>query len=132
MPDDEINLLDIKRGTVTAPAGCGKTHLIAQAISRHGDKKPILVLTHTNAGVAALRGRLEKAGVPAKAYRLSTIDGWAMRLIATFPKRSGCDPTILKLETSRRLPHNPQGCLRIIEGWPFAGCHHRKLLPIIR
>ncbi|WP_240535726.1 UvrD-helicase domain-containing protein, partial [Bradyrhizobium sp. STM 3809] len=92
-----IDLLDIKRGTVTAPAGCGKTHLIAEAITKAGPSKPILVLTHTNAGVAALRGRLERARVPATAYRLSTIDGWAMRLVATFPKRAECDLKILKL-----------------------------------
>ncbi len=60
----EIDLLEISRGTVVAPAGCGKTHLIADALSRHTGTKPILVLTHTNAGVAALRGRLERAGVP--------------------------------------------------------------------
>jgi len=96
-----IDLLDIKRGTVTAPAGCGKTHLIAEAITKAKPGKPILVLTHTNAGVAALRGRLEKAGVPTKAYRLLTIDGWAMRLVATFPKRADCDPKILKLEDPR-------------------------------
>jgi superfamily II DNA or RNA helicase len=63
MPD----LLAINRGTVTAPAGCGKTHLIAEALKRHGAAKPILILTHTNAGVAALRGRLDKAGVPPRA-----------------------------------------------------------------
>jgi hypothetical protein len=96
-----IDLLDIKRGTVTAPAGCGKTHLIAEAITKGTADKPILVLTHTNAGVAALRGRLEKASVPTKAYRLVTIDGWAMRLVSTFPKSSGCDPNLLKLENPR-------------------------------
>lgn len=93
----EVDLLAIERGTVTAPAGCGKTHLIAEALTRHGGDKPILVLTHTNAGVVALRGRLDSAGVPPTAYRLSTIDGWAMRLISTFPWRSGHDPDLLKL-----------------------------------
>jgi hypothetical protein len=97
MPASEIDLLAIDRGTVTAPAGCGKTHLIAEALTRHSGNKPVLVLTHTNAGVVALRGRLDKAGVPSSAYRLSTIDGWAMRLISTFPARSGHDPDILKL-----------------------------------
>jgi len=97
MPGNNIDILSITRGTVTAPAGCGKTHLIADALTRHSDRKPILILTHTNAGVAALRGRLDLAGVPAKAYQLSTIDGWAMRLISTFPARSGHDPSILEL-----------------------------------
>ena len=97
MPADEIDLLAINRGTVTAPAGCGKTHLIANALARHQEGKPVLVLTHTNAGVAALRERLDRAGAPPKAYRLSTIDGWAMRLISTFPARSGHGSTILNL-----------------------------------
>ena len=51
----EVDLLAIDRGSVTAPAGCGKTHHIAEALTRHGDGKPILILTHTNAGVVALR-----------------------------------------------------------------------------
>jgi len=93
----EIDLRAITRGTVTAPAGCGKTQLIAHALAGHKGNKPILVLTHTNAGVAALRRRLERAGVPTRAYRLSTIDGWAIRLISTFPSRSAHDPKILQL-----------------------------------
>jgi hypothetical protein len=100
MPDSDIDLLAINRGTVTAPAGCGKTHLIAEALTRHGGGKPI-VLTHTNAGVVALRRRLDQAGVPAKAYRLMTIDGWAMRLISTFPTRSAHDPSLLQLTHPR-------------------------------
>lgn len=102
MPDPEIDLLSIDRGTVTAPAGCGKTHLIADAIKKYRGTKPILVLTHTNAGVAALRGRLDKAGVSSCAYRLSTLDGWAMRLISAFPARSELDASILKLSNAQR------------------------------
>ena len=101
MPDNDVDLLSINRGTVTAPAGCGKTQLIAEALTRHGGGKPILVLTHTNAGVVALRGRLDRAGVPARAYRLSTIDGWAMRLISTFPARSAHNADLLQLAHPR-------------------------------
>ena len=101
MQDNDIDLLAIDRGAVTAPAGCGKTHLIAEALTRHCSGKPILVLTHTNAGVVALRGRLDRAGVPAKAYRLSTIDGWAMRLISTFPMRSAHKAELLHLANPR-------------------------------
>jgi len=60
----EVDLLSIDRGSVSAPAGCGKTQVIASALARHAGPKPILVLTHTNAGVMALKGRLTKAGVP--------------------------------------------------------------------
>ncbi|MGY4155644.1 hypothetical protein ACVINW_001486 [Bradyrhizobium sp. USDA 4461] len=97
MADPEIDLLSIEKGAVTAPAGCGKTQLIASALSRHEGRKPVLVLTHTNAGVAALRGRLDRARVTPSKYRLATLDGFAMRLISMFPKRSGHDPTILEL-----------------------------------
>lgn len=93
----EIDLLGVERGTITAPAGCGKTHLIGDALVRHGEAKPILVLTHTNAGVAALRSKLERASVPASRYRLATIDGWAIRLVKTFPSRSGINPATLEL-----------------------------------
>jgi hypothetical protein len=98
MPTDDVDLLGVDRGAVTAPAGCGKTELIAKALIRHNGVKPVLVLTHTNAGLVALRDRLDRAGVRPKAYRLCTIDGWAMRLISTFPKRSAHPPDILKLE----------------------------------
>lgn len=98
----EIDLRAITRGTVTAPAGCGKTQLIAHALVGHRGSKPILVLTHTNAGVAAIRGRLDRAGVPHSAYRLSTIDGWAIRLITSFPLRSGHNPDILQIATPAR------------------------------
>ena len=94
----EIDLLTIRRGTVTAPAGCGKTHLIADALKRHKLASPILVLTHTNAGVVALRNRLSRLGVSSSAYSLATIDGWAMKLVSTFPIRSSIDLNILKLE----------------------------------
>jgi DNA helicase-2/ATP-dependent DNA helicase PcrA len=45
----------------------------------------------------ALRERLDRLGVRSNAYRLFTIDGWAMRLICMFPKRSGHDPALLTL-----------------------------------
>lgn len=93
----EINLFVIDRGSVTAPAGCGKTQLIAETLRAHTQGPPILVLTHTNAGVAALRDRLRRAGVPNAVYRVSTIDGFSMRLIVKFPVRSGHNPQILKL-----------------------------------
>ena len=101
MAEPAPDILAINGGTITAPAGCGKTHLIAEALTRHSEIKPILVLTHTNAGVVALRGRLDRAGVPSRSYRLSTIDGWAMRLISNFPMRSGHDAKILELKTPK-------------------------------
>lgn len=97
----EIDLLAIERGTITAPAGCGKTELIAAAAAAYDGTKPLLILTHTNAGVSALRGRLRRAGIPSSRARVSTLDGWAMRLIAIFPQRSGHAPGLLALRNPR-------------------------------
>jgi DNA helicase-2/ATP-dependent DNA helicase PcrA len=99
---DDIDLLQVAMGAVEAPAGCGKTELIVSALRRHSEPKPVLILTHTNAGVAALRQRLSRHRVPQDRYRLSTIDGWALRVLKTFPARSGIAPTHLDLEHAKR------------------------------
>jgi len=93
----ELDLFPVARGSVTAPAGCGKTQLIADTLALHVGPKPILILTHTNAGVAALKARMQRANIPSSAYRIATIDGFAMRLIGKFPLRSGHNPQILDL-----------------------------------
>ena len=84
-----VDLLTIDKGLVVAPAGCGKTHLITDALQAHTADKPVLVLTHTNAGVAALRQRLSKMSIEKRVYSVVTIDGWALRLATTFPQRAG-------------------------------------------
>src|SRR5258708_39091873 len=75
-----------------------------------------LILTHTNAGAVALRQRLSRNDVPSKLYRVWTVDGWAMRLVSVFSKRSeidlrllllanpGTDYPNIRVEASRLLP----------------------------
>lgn len=77
-----------ERVCLTAPAGCGKTELIARAVG-HRVKGRQLVLTHTHAGVKALRDRLRKLGVPAIYYHVDTIAGWSLRYALAFPGLSG-------------------------------------------
>ena len=84
-------ILESNLGAVVAPAGCGKTHLITEALSIKA-KKPILVLTHTTAGVSALKSRLRRLSVPASNYVVTTIDGWSLRMANSFP--SSCPITI--------------------------------------
>ena len=82
------DVLKAECGHVVAPAGCGKTELIVNTIASPTER-PALVLTHTTAGVAALRHRFKKAGVASANYRLNTIAGWALTLISRFPERAG-------------------------------------------
>lgn len=113
----EDALLTVQCGSVTAPAGCGKTHLIAAALLQHQGRLPVLVLTHTNAGVAALRLRLNKMGVPTSAYRVATIDGFAKRIATSFPRRSGIDPQVLELANPNRdYPAIRSAAITALEG----------------
>lgn len=77
-------VLGSRLGLIVAPAGCGKTHLIADTLNI-SQPKPYLVLTHTTAGVAALKQRLKRQAVPPKNYVVTTLDGWALRLAKFFP-----------------------------------------------
>lgn len=95
----EYDLFSFRLGSVTAPAGCGKTQIIADTLSRHVGSRPVLILTHTNAGVTALRQRMQRGNVPTSAYRVTTLDGFAMRLVSTFPQRSGIAAVTLELRT---------------------------------
>jgi hypothetical protein len=94
----EIDLLSCAFGSVTAPAGHGKTHLIAETLRSAKFPKPTLVLTHTNAGRRALEKRLTDAKVLPTAFRVSTIDSWTIRAATWFPARSGVRPEALRLE----------------------------------
>jgi len=105
----EPDLLTLMRGSITAPAGCGKTQLIADSLRRHSDSKPILILTHTNAGKSALEDRLVKAKTAREAYRVATIDSWAIRLISKFPARSGHDRSIETLNN----PNTDYAAIRV-------------------
>lgn len=83
-------ILEVERGSIVAPAGCGKTHLITEALQVK-NSKPILVLTHTTAGVSALKKRLRRLSVPPSHYVVTTIDGWVLKVLRSFP--SSCPIT---------------------------------------
>ena len=87
MPSDESRALaNSQRGIVIGPAGHGKTYLLAEAVSCSVGRQ--LVLTHTHGGVRAIRGHLERQGVPSAKYLVVTIDGFALRYACAFPTLS--------------------------------------------
>lgn len=69
----EYNLFAFRRGAITTPAGCGKTQLIADTLSQHTGAKPVLILTHTNAGVTTLRLRMQKAAEGSCSFAEATV-----------------------------------------------------------
>ncbi len=91
---DASTVLSNRIGLIVAPAGCGKTQLIVETL-KQPTTKPILVLTHTTAGVAALQSRLINSNVPRSNYHLATIAGWAISLVLKYPTISGINRTFL-------------------------------------
>ncbi|TPG33788.1 UvrD-helicase domain-containing protein [Mycolicibacterium hodleri] len=76
--------------SVEMPAGTGKTQLVAaMAAVAAGSGGTALVLTHTHAGVAALRKRLKAFGVPQKKAHVDTIASWAFELVRHYPDLAG-------------------------------------------
>lgn len=85
---DEVDqLIQAKRAYLVAPAGCGKTHLIARAVARRKQGRD-LILTHTHAGVAALRKKCKELGASTSHHQVETIAGWALKFASAFPKTS--------------------------------------------
>lgn len=74
---------------VVAAAGCGKTELIADAVTSNQGRRQ-LVLTHTHAGVRAILDRLRKKKANPSSFRVDTIAGFALRYAASFPAISKC------------------------------------------
>jgi hypothetical protein len=74
-------------GHIVAPAGFGKTYLIAESTARSVGRQ--LILTHTYAGVNALRRTMRVLGVSDKLYHIDTIASWALRLSLSYSATSG-------------------------------------------
>lgn len=79
---DPSRLAALRLGAVVAPAGHGKTELIANVAAQG---RRALVLTHTHAGVDAIRSRVRRMGLPRDAVVAETIAGWCMRYANSFP-----------------------------------------------
>lgn len=72
-----------ERACIVLPAGCGKTELLATALGHLNGHQ--LILTHTHAGVRAIRQRLDKLGVPLARCRVCTIAAWALEYASLHP-----------------------------------------------
>ena len=75
-----------RKAVVVAPAGCGKTELIADSVGCSRGRQ--LILTHTHAGVDSLRRRLNAKGISSCSYKLETIHSFALRYAAAYPSLS--------------------------------------------
>jgi len=84
-------MLGSTRSFAVAAAGCGKTELLGQLVADQRSGRQ-LILTHTHAGVAAIKKRLADMRVPHDKFHLDTIAGWCLRYGAAYPAISGYHP----------------------------------------
>ena len=78
---------------VVAPAGYGKTHLIAEAVVSFGCACE-LILTHTHAGVDSIRKKILSFKPSKRNFYVETIDGFILRHVQSYPKISNWDGLI--------------------------------------
>lgn len=78
MTREELSqILTRNNAAIIAPAGHGKTEMIVDIVKQSSGKQ--LLLTHTHAGVNALKKRLDRKKVPHDKYSLSTIAGFCTK-----------------------------------------------------
>ncbi|WP_420715609.1 UvrD-helicase domain-containing protein [Cupriavidus sp. D39] len=82
-----LRMLAGPKGAIEAPAGTGKTEQIVVTAAKTPGRW--LILTHTVAGVEAIRRRLKKYSVPDTKAHVETISAWAHRWARAFPSSAG-------------------------------------------
>ena len=78
MSFDCTRFLSQERACLIAPAGYGKTHAIVECLKCLSGR--YLVLTHTHAGVAALRDKMNEADIPSARFELTTISAFGQKI----------------------------------------------------
>jgi superfamily I DNA/RNA helicase len=97
-----LNFLSCNKSLLIAPAGHGKTHSIIECVKLTDEKS--LILTHSNAGVAAIRDKLIKSEVDNSKYQVTTIDGFARTISSSFDRKfSPDDPFSIIIEKAIKL-----------------------------
>lgn len=100
----------VTKGYVIAPAGYGKTHLIALAVRASSNRQ--LILTHTFAGVNSIKTKMTELGVHPSKYQVDTIASWALRLCLAYPNTSGW---VMENPTNKQWNKLYECCINLLE-----------------
>ena len=116
--------LSADKSIVIAPAGYGKTHTIAEAIAAYRGKKKVLVLTHTHAGIASLKKKLDEQHIPSVKYHLDTICSYALALTKTYHINKDEIPT--EAQTSAMFNFAVEHATKILHAKPIKSLLNAK------
>lgn len=76
--------MSAQKSMIIAPAGYGKTYTIVEAVKNYNIDKKVLILTHTHAGVASIRKKLQTNEVPNSKYSLETISSFTLHFVNSY------------------------------------------------
>lgn len=124
MTREELNKIStLPSSAIIAPAGHGKTEMIVDIVEYLDGKQ--LLLTHTNAGVDAIKKRLQKRKIPKEKYSVATIASFCIKWCTSYYGTGNFDMTISPLngkkDATRYYEQLYRGTKRIFES-SWAGC----------
>lgn len=76
------SFLSYEKSLLVSPAGYGKTYTIVECIKKVDGKS--LILTHTHAGIAAIKKRLKIEDIDTKKYQVETITSYAQKYVKSY------------------------------------------------
>lgn len=84
MTYDELleKFLSKNKSLLISPAGYGKTYTIVECVQKAQGKS--LILTHTHAGISAIKKKLISANVSKDQYQVETITSYAQKYVKSF------------------------------------------------
>ena len=96
MTEEELtSIFELPSAAIIAPAGHGKTEMIAEMVSFSSGKQ--LLLTHTNAGVDALEKRLQKRKILKERYVVTTIAAFCIKWCLSYDNTGEFDKNLSPL-----------------------------------
>jgi len=98
------------KSMIIAPAGYGKTYTIMECLHVFVTSKKCLILTHTHAGIASIKEKMQKGGINPGKFAIDTISSFALRYSNAFhinkteiPKAEDNDYFIFAIKTAIKL-----------------------------
>ena len=107
MTEQEWNKLISKNtAAVIAPAGHGKTEMLVEIVERSVGR--LLLLTHTNAGVDAIKKRMKKKNISSDRYNVETIASFCIKWCTSYCSICNIDKSLSPIDKGQASAYYSQ------------------------